>query len=166
MHGKTGGLIERLDNFGDGSNRELVTLSAEGQRDTETWSPLDLNGDRSAQHADLSARLHRLSKYRARKFLTGLAEAAHWQQHMADLRTNVLASGFSPERLYFDVCQREILTPDLAQQLSHLLNRAVVAGFIDRAEADVLANGTSIEVLLDPRPVGVEPGPPITGAML
>lgn len=158
--------VDRIDDFSDQSGRVLVTLSGEGQRDTETWLPLDRTVDVDQQHVDLGRRLHRLSKYRARKFLNGFAEAAHWQQHLAALRASVLASGFNAERLYFDACQKEMLVLDLAEQLSRLLNRAREAGFIDQGEVDALASGASIEVALDPRPVDVELGPPITGVIL
>jgi len=156
-----GDFVARIDNFGDDSNRGLVTLTPEGQRDSETWDTLDPEVDVGQQHVELATRLHRLVKYRARKYLNGITEAAQWQRHLADLRTSVMASGFSTEKLYFDACQQKMLAVDLAELIPDLLDRATEAGFIDPCEADALARGESIKVVLGPRPEGTQQGPPL-----
>jgi len=166
MTKRPGDFVARIDDFGDCSNRELVTLTPEGQRDTETWLPLDLNGDVGRQHADLAARTYRLWKVRVRSYLNGLGQTAHWQEHVSELRRGVEATGYDAGQFFFAGCLSLVEGVDLHGHLSATCEAARVAGFVTDEEVGKLAHGESIEVVMDPRPEDVPPGPPIVGTLL
>lgn len=152
--------VGRLDEFPDASGRFLVTLTAQGQTDTETWPPLDLNGNVAQQHLDMSRRLQRFFKVRTRHLLNGLAMATLWQQHVAKLRAGLLAEGYEPERMSFDGLSRSLLNLDLSG-FPDLVELARITGFLDAAEVTALLRGEAINVALDPRPGDVPLGPPL-----
>lgn len=166
MEGELTKLVDRLDAFGDLSGRQLLTLTPEGQAVTETWGPLDQNGDGDQQHADLAKRTHRLWKVRVRAYLNGLAQAATWQAHVNALRYCVEATGFDAGQFYYAACLSLVESVDLLEHLSACTEAARVAGFITAEEAGQLGRGEAIDEAIDPRPADVEPGPPITGVIL
>ena len=153
--------VDRIDGFGDESKRVLVSLTADGLRDTETWSSLDPERDLDIQHAALAKRLHRLAKIRVRHYLNGLALACSWQAHCNDLWRCVTASGFDPAKLYFRGVFELVAIVDLQRCLATCCEEARLAGFISVGEVDQLAKGETIAAVLDPRPADVPIGPPI-----
>lgn len=162
---QTDGLIAGVHAFQDGSHRALVSLTEQGLRDTETWLPLDPDKDVTAQHADLAKRLHRLVKVRVQHMLNNLAQAAHWQRHLADLRGGTVKGGYDPQQMFYDDLTCDLLRQDLTG-LPALVEQGRVAGFLNFAEAETLRRGGPIEVSLDPRPAGIGHGPPLVGEMM
>lgn len=153
--------IERIDEFPDGSARALVTLTAQGQGDTETWLPLDVNGDVAQQHADLAKRLHRLMKCRVRRFLNGLASACGWKNHASALAQAIIASKYDTSKLSFRALLATMGEVDLARLLETYAEEARVAGIVTAEEVERLLRYEPIDAVLEPRPLDVEPGPPL-----
>lgn len=158
-------LIARLDDFPDGSERALLTLSCQGQRDTETWMPLSPTGDIAAQHASLAMRLHRLTKVRIRHFLNGLAQCVSWKVSLNDLTRCIESSGYDTKKFFYAAAFDQVAMAVSLEQLASLCEIARVAGFITEDEVDLLVHGQAIDSRLDPRPAGIDPGPPITGVI-
>lgn len=161
MQGDPKQFVDRIDEFCDQSGRILVTLTADGFRDTDTWSPLDLTGDVEQQHAALAKRLHRFLKVRVRHYLNGLALACSWQTHCGDLTRGIIGSGFDQAKLYFHGVLESVASVDLQQLLAAGCEEARLAGFVSVDEVHRLLQGEAIAVMLDPRPEDVPSGPPI-----
>lgn len=155
--------VQGLDHFPDGSERALLSLSCQGQWDTETWMPIDPKGDVDVQHVNLAMRLHRLTKIRIRHFLNGLAQCVAWQASLNDLKRCIESSGYATAQFFYAAAFDQLIGAGPPDQLVSLCELARVAGFITEAEANLLVQGHSIDVRLDARPAGIDPGPPITG---
>lgn len=153
--------IERTDEFPDGSNRSLVTLTAQGHADTETWLPLDAHGDVDQQHADLAKRVHRLMKVRVRRYLNAIASACAWQDCAYGLARAITMSGYDIPKLHFRGVLTVVGGGDLSPLLAACAAEARIAGFVTADEVDRLLRHEPIDAVLDPRPPDVEPGPPL-----
>ncbi|WHZ27614.1 MAG: hypothetical protein OJF51_002411 [Nitrospira sp.] len=153
--------IERLDAFPDGSGRSLVTLTAQGQADTETWLPLDVHGDVAQQHADLAKRVHRLMKIRVRRYLNALASVCEWQACARGLSRAIGGSGYDMSKLHFREVLSVVDSGAHACLLATCSEAARVAGCVTAEEVARLLRHEPIDVVLDPRPLDVAPGPPI-----
>lgn len=153
--------IERIDDFPDFTRRALVTLTAQGQADTETWLPLDVAGDVPQQHIELARRTHRLMKIRIRKFLNSVATSQAHRESILNLVRCITESGFEMERMHFRDVHNLVVGMDLSGLLQACIEEARVAGFITDAEVEQLFRLEAIEVNLDPRPPDVPPGPPL-----
>lgn len=157
--------IARLDDFPDGGGRALLTLSCQGQRDTETWMPLSPTGDIASQHANLAMRLHRLTKIRIRHYLKGLAQCVSWKVSLNDFKRCIESSGYDTKKFFYADAFDQASLVVSHEQLTSLCEIARVAGFITGDEADLLVQGQAIDLRLDLRPAGIDPGPPITGVI-
>jgi len=153
--------IERIDSFPDDSGRVLITLTARGQADTETWLSFDPHMDSAQQHTDLGKRVHRLLKYQVRRYLNSLASACEWSACVNGLAHGIAYSGYDVSKLHFRGMLGVVDDRAFARLLAVGSEEARVAGFVTAEEVEQLARYELIDAVLDPRPADVAPGPPL-----